>query len=302
MATTLDRRSDSGTHRTTARRATATCLGRWRLVRHAASGAFCDVYQAQPGGSRDNCPAGYAVKVLREEWQHRPEALDLLRREALVGRTVSHRHLLPVLDAELQRAPYFVVTPWLEGRTLDIAAQQEPRLPVAIVLWIGRQVAEALEALDAGGWTHGDIKPGNLLVGSSCHLTLLDLGFARHRSEERSAADRAVVGTPNYLAPESFTSRLASDRRSDIYSLGAVLFHLLAGRPPFVGDLCEEVIAAQRTQPAPKLKTLCPTLLKEVGDLVQQMLAKDPLRRPQTAEELIGRLARLEISALAERF
>lgn len=277
-------------------------LGPWRLLRCVASGPICDVYQACPSAAPLAARASYAVKLLRPEWHARGEAVELVRREALVGRTVSHRHLVPVLAAETSRPPYFVVTPWIEGSTLSALVAGGQRLPVGIALWIARQAAEALDALHAEGWIHGDLKPENLLVGTDWHVTLLDLGFARRAGEVGSAADRVVLGTPNYLAPESFTSKLATDIRSDIYSLGVLLFQILAGRLPFSAKDCAALIAAQQSQPAPKLRRYCPTVPSGVGELVGQMLSKEPLRRPQTPEELIGRLARLEIDALAERF
>ena len=97
-------------------------------------------------------------------------------------------------------------------------------------------MAEALGALDAGGWMHGDVKPSNIFLSPQGHVTLLDLGFARRRGESGTAADRCVMGTGHYLAPECITAAAAADIRSDIYSLGAVLFQILAGRLPLEGD------------------------------------------------------------------
>lgn len=302
MSTIVDRRVDSGALRARGETAPLTDLGPWRLLRRVASGAISDVYQARPREAPEEARASYAVKLLRPEWHNRREAVELVRREALAGRTVSHRHLVPVLSAAVDAPPYFVVTPWIEGESLDRFLTGGERLPLAISLWIVRQVAEALEALHAAGWMHCDIKPENLLVGPGCHITLMDLGFARRVGEAGSAAERVVVGTANYIAPEAFTSKLATDIRSDIYSLGATLFQLLAGRPPFLGATCEAVIAAQQSQAAPKLRCLFPTIPAGVAELVQSMLAKEPLRRPQSPNELINRLVRLEIEALGERF
>jgi len=172
-------------------------------------------------------------------------------------------------------------------------------LPVA--LWMARQVVEALEALHAAGWMHGDVKPGNVFVSPEGHVTLLDLGFARRRDETGSAVDRLLTGTCNYMAPELITSALRADIRSDVYSLGVVLFELLAGRLPFTGESLAELATKHRQSRPPNLRRLAPHLPQAVVELVQQMLAKDPLRRPQTPRELIDRLVGLEIATFSER-
>jgi serine/threonine-protein kinase len=133
------------------------------------------------------------------------------------------------------------------------------------------------------------------------HATLLDLGFARRKGESGCAVDRCVVGTGNYMAPELITSTLAADIRSDIYSLGVVLFQLLSGRLPFEGSSLAEVASQHRSAVAPDLRRLVPQLPGALANLVRQMLAKEPLRRPQTPRELIQRLVDLEIATFAER-
>ena len=180
-----------------------------------------------------------------------------------------------------------------------LAAGRQFDVPAA--LWIARQTAEALEALHAAGWMHGDVSPGNIHVSPSGHVTLMDLSFARRRDEDGSAADRPVMGTFRYIAPEHITSSLATDIRSDIYSLGVVLFEMLAGRVPFLGEDLAELAVEHRQSAPPDLRRLAPHVPREVALLVRQMMAKNPLRRPQTPRELIERLVRLEIGAFSER-
>jgi serine/threonine-protein kinase len=275
-------------------------MGSWELVRRAGIGSLAEIYQARPVGS----PAGqaaYAVKRLRPEWREKPEAVALLRREAMVGRQVSHPHLVPILAAGTAQPPYYLVMPWLAGRTLAdrLAACEGLDLPQA--LWIARQVAEALEALWSAGWMHGDVKPGNIHLSMQGHVTLLDLGFARRQQETGSAVDRCVLGTVGYLAPETIVSALRCDIRSDIYSLGVVLFEILAGRLPFTGQTLAELAAQHRQDRAPELRRLVAHLPAGVIRLVREMLCKEPLRRPQTPRELIDRLWALEISTFSER-
>jgi serine/threonine protein kinase len=266
-----------------------------------AEGSLARIYRARPADSSTDCAASYAVKMLRPGWEDRPEAVALLQREAEVGRTVSHPHLVPILGASIGRSPRYLVTPWLEGTTLEASWASGSRVDVPRVLWIARQVAEAMQALYAAGWMHGDIKPGNIFLSPEGHATLLDLGFARRNRETGSTADRCVTGTYNYMAPEQTTRRLRADIRSDIYGLGVVLFELLSGRLPFRSTVAPELAAQHKRAVPPDLARLAPHLPSPVVRLVHQMLAKEPLRRPFPPKELIERLAALEIELFAQR-
>jgi len=273
----------------------------WELVEPTATGTLTQVYRARPAGTPASQPAAYALKMLQPRWAEDPRAIALLRREAVVGRGVAHPHLVSILAASVNRPPYFVAMPWLRGATLrrHLAAGSDMDLPV--ILWIARQVAEALDALEAAGWMHGDVKPSNILISPEAHVTLLDLGFARRRDESGSVVDRCITGTYNYIAPEMIISALRADIRSDIYSLGVVLFEMLSGRLPFEANGLAELATLHKQAAVPDLRRLVPRLPTGVIRLVRQMLAKEPLRRPQKPQELISQLVALEIDTFAER-
>lgn len=271
----------------------------WELGDLVAAGGLTRVYRARPAGSPPELPAGYALKMLRPRWHDDPRAIGLLRREALVGRTLSHPHVISVLAASVSRPPYYVVMPWLSGTTLEARLAAENTLPLHIALGTARQIAMGLDALDRAGWMHGDVKPANVYVSPEGHVTLLDLGFARRSSEIGSVVDRCVMGTWTYIAPEMITSALRADIRSDIYGLGGVLYELLSGRPPFAASEPAE-LAQQHRQAVPRpLVDFLPRLPLEVAQLVHRMLAKDPLRRPHSPAELVDQLVRLEIDAFS---
>jgi len=275
-------------------------IGAWQPVRLIGQGAMTRVYQARPLGRADK-PACYAVKVLRAQWEDDRRAVALIEREAAVGRSITHPHLIPVLAHGDTEPPYYVAMPCLEGMTLEelLRATGPPALPVS--LWIARQVAEGLEALHAHAFMHADIKPSNVFVAPDGHVTLLDLGYTRTREECRSFGERPVVGTVHYMAPEMMTSALAPDIRSDLYSLGVTLFEMLTGERPFVETDPRAAVVLQRDAVPRRIESLVPGIPHDVAQLVHAMLAREPLRRPQTPTELIDRLTRLEIGVFAHR-
>jgi eukaryotic-like serine/threonine-protein kinase len=275
-------------------------FGPWDLVRLAGEGQLASVYQARPAGGPVDQPASYAVKVLRGQWQDDSHGLTTLTRETQVGRQVAHPHLIPILAAHLSEPPYFLVMPFLAGRTLAEQLRRQISLELPLAFWFARQVAEALEALHQAGWMHCDVKPSNIFISPAGHVTLIDLGFARHSQESSSATDRPVLGTINYIAPELLYSALGGDFKSDIYSLGVTLFEMLTGRLPFDGQDIAELALQHRQELPGDLRSLVPHLPTRAARLVSQMLSKEPLRRPPP-HDVIERLRTLEIVTFAER-
>ena len=268
-------------------------LGPWRLAGRLGRGQWAEVFEAMPADAESRA-AAYAVKVLREQWRHHADAIEALRREARVAAEVAHPRLVTVLSAAVDQPPHYLVMPKLQGDTLA----SPRRFGVSMALCIARQVAEALAALADAGWLHGDVKPANIVVSPGGHVTLIDLGCCRRLDE---ASPPAFRGTVAYAAPETLTSSMVWDIRSEIYSLGVVLFELLEGGHPFPGRDAGETAHHHLATPAPDLRRRIPHLSSEVARLVASMLAKEPLRRPQSAATLIHELVALEIATLTDR-
>lgn len=273
----------------------------WELVEFAGEGSLAQIYRARPTSGPPDRPAAHAVKMLKPHWQDDAGAIGLLQREALAGARIAHPHVVPILAAHVLDAPRMLVMPWLEGATLQDRLAAGQCFTLSKTLWIARQMAEALDAFHAVGWMHGDVTPSNIHLSPSGHVTLLDLSFARPFEDPGSAVDRPIMGTCNYIAPELITSTLRADIRSDIYGLGAVLFEMLCGRPPYQAKNLTDLATQHRQSASPDLFRLAPHLPREVFALVRQMLARDPLRRPQSPRDLIDRLFALEIAAFADR-
>jgi serine/threonine protein kinase len=190
--------------------------------------------------------------------------------------------------------------PYLPGQSLAARLKRGPlELPEA--LWIARQTAEGLAALHAHGWLHGDVTPGNVLVSPRGQATLIDLGFARPLGEPISALDRVVAGTPHYLAPELIFSVQPADVRSDLFSLGVMLFEMLSGVAPAQGDTLEDMARAHREGSSRRLRSLAPDTPQPVATLVERLLARQPLRRPNGAAEVVEQLFEFEVRSFGQR-
>jgi serine/threonine-protein kinase len=142
---------------------------------------------------------------------------------------------------------------------------------------------------------HTDVKPANILVSASGHATLIDFGFVQTPAEASQWATRPLAGTLAYIAPEMVTSALAAGPRSDIYSLGVTLYEMLSGRRPWDSDDPGELATMHREAKPTDIRELRRDLPVPVAELVHSMLAKDPLRRPGSAQEVAMKLVRLEI-------
>ncbi len=282
-------------------------IGPWQLVRMLNESDLARVYLARPADASGDQPPTYVLKVLRREWWRDPQAIEMQRRAAWIGRKVSHPHLLPVLSANVQQAPFYFVTPYLPGSSLatileQAKCEQKQRLPLPVTLWIVRQVAEALSALhESAHMIHADVKPSNIIVSSDGHATLIDLGFAHTSTESQHWSSRPVVGTLSYIAPEVVTSSLAAEVSSDLYSLGVTLYEMITGELPFVASAPDQLIRLHRESKPECVRHAVPRLPKPVASLVHRLLAKDPLRRPASATSIVEELMRLEIECFSLR-
>lgn len=277
-------------------------IGPWQLVRLISESDLARVYLAQPADAAEAAEPAYVLKVLRKEWWRDPAAIEMQRRSAWVGRKVSHPHLLPVLSAGVEQPPYYLVSPRLPGASLAKIMQTRPRLPLSITLWIVRQIAEGLDALHTTcRMIHADVKPSNVVLSPDGHATLVDLGFVHSPCESRHWSTRPVYGTLNYIAPEAITSSLAAEQRSDIYSLGVMLYEMLAGALPFAAADAAQLISMHRESKPMCILSHRPDLPQGAASLVHRMLAKETLRRPESAAAVADELVRLEVECFADR-
>jgi Tol biopolymer transport system component len=255
-------------------------IGAYRIERELGRGGMAFVYQAEDPDS----PRQVAIKVLRPELSHLLGQRFL--REIAVLSTLQHPYIVPLLHAGAHEGQLYFVMPLVRGESLRERLTRERQLPVGDALRIAREVADALAYAHREGVVHRDIKPENILL-SGAHVQVADFGIAKAMLEtggESLTRTGVVIGTAEYMSPEQAAGERSLDGRSDVYSLGCVLFEMLAGRPPFTGPTAESVIhqhMVARPVTLGQLGRVVPVALEEV---VARALAKAPADRFPTAD------------------
>jgi class 3 adenylate cyclase len=276
-------------------------LGRFRLLEKLGQGGMGEVYRAEDVSTG----AVVAVKTLLPELAGRPEAFARFRKEARLLAEVNNPYVANLLEVNEDDGVHYLAVEFVAGRSLVGLLGPGKVLPEAFALAVAADVCRALIDAHARGIIHRDIKPANILlvadpeggsaVAAGQVAKLSDFGLARHVVESDSlqmTQTGAVVGTPLYLSPEQCMGR-SLDARSDVYGLGATLFHLLAGRPPFTGDGPLALIHQHCNAPPPDLQALRPGLSDGACRVVTRALAKSPAQRHADAGEMLRDIERV---------
>ncbi|MEW6741922.1 MAG: FHA domain-containing serine/threonine-protein kinase [Planctomycetota bacterium] len=264
-------------------------VGGYEILERIGRGGMGTVYRAlQLSLNRE-----VALKVLSPKLTRDVQFVDQFVREARAAGQLNHPHIVQVFDVGREGPLYFYSMEFMASGPISRRLEKDGPLPVKDALRIVTDAARALEYAELKHIVHRDIKPGNLMVTEMGHVKLADLGLARSLRDSAAREPEGILGTPHFLSPEQ-AQRKDVDIRSDIYSLGATLYMLLAGRPPFTGKTAREIILKQiREEPQP-IRDIRPEIPERVADLVARMMHKDPAERPQTGATLV-----LELELLA---
>jgi eukaryotic-like serine/threonine-protein kinase len=238
-------------------------------------------------GAFDKAGNRVAVKVLHPELAA-SVAADRFLREIRYAAKLHNPHIAPLLDSGESDYLLWFVMPYVPGESLRHALERERRLEVPFTARIGCEMLEALAHAHAQGLAHRDIKPDNIVL-SPQGAVLVDFGISRaiaQSGEDRVTRSGFVVGTEEYMSPEQAAGADEVDGRTDLYSLGIVLFEALAGRPPFSGPSAAAVIDMQQHHEAPTLHSLRVEVPRALGDVIARALRKQPDARWQSADEM----------------
>ena len=272
----------------------AALEGRYRVERRLGEGGMATVYLAEDLKHRRSV----ALKVF-ETSDGAPVAAERFEREIETIAGLRHPHILPLHDSGQSDGLMYFVMPFVEGGTLRDRLRREGPLPLGEALRIAKEIAQALAYAHARGIVHRDIKPANVMLDSG-HAVVSDFGIAflvAASAEDRLTHTGATPGTPAYMSPEQVDEDGVVDARSDLYSLGCLLYEMLAGDPPFTGSSARAILSRKLIDPVPPLRTIRVSVPEAVERLTLQCLERTAGDRPRSAAELAERLARLEAEA-----
>ena len=270
--------------------APGTLVNGYQIIREIGHGSTAVVYLAKQLDLGRNV----ALKILSTELAQNAEYVSRFINEARATATLSHQNIIQAIDAGV--APgniYFFCMEYVDGESLMKKIQDNGPLPPDDVRTWGLQIADALNyGFQTHTFTHGDIKPENILINSHNQAKLADFGLAK--VEDHDFEGHELILTPLYASPELILGkRSKSDCRTDIYAFGATLYHALAGSPPYPGSLAKEVMEKQLHEPLEPLVHRNPDVPLIYSELISQMLAKDPEARIQNWSAIINALEHL---------
>jgi len=254
----------------------------YTLERELGRGGMATVFLAQDLKHR----RPVALKVLLPELAH-SLGPDRFHREIEIAARLQHPHILTVLDSGETAGQFWFTMPYVEGESLRARLTRERQLPVEDALRIAREAAQALQYAHDHGVIHRDIKPENLLLTKDGNTLVADFGIARALGggEEQLTQTGMSVGTPAYMSPEQAAGERTLDARTDIYSLGVVLYEMLAGEPPFTGATAQAILARRFSEAPRSLRTLRETIPEPIDQAVQKALARAPADRFTTGAQ-----------------
>ncbi|HEY7346670.1 MAG TPA: protein kinase [Ktedonobacterales bacterium] len=259
-------------------------LGAYELIERVGSGGMAEVYRAKQSTAFGR---EVAVKVIRQGYSEDKMFRERFLREAQAIAKLSHPNILPLIEFGEENDLLYLVMPYAPDGTLrDLIARVNGPLPLSDATEIFTQLCDAVQYAHEQGIVHRDIKPQNVLIQRGKHLLLADFGIARDASsDQKLTSTGAGVGTVEYMAPEQAMGK--SDARSDLYSLGIVLYQMLTGRVPFSGSTPFEIMMKQAQDALQPARSLNPSLPREADGVLAMALAKDPDRRFQSASALL---------------
>ena len=264
-------------------------LTRYEIKNRLGSGGMATVYRALD----KNLNRDVAIKVLHEHLVHEETFKDRFEQEAQFIASFNHPNIIQIYDFDTIESDdgkiYYMVMPYLRGETLsdvlDVCRAKEATLPHERIKEIISDLADALDYAHARGMVHRDVKPANILFDENNRAVLTDFGIARLAENSGLTAEGTIIGTPSYMSPEQATGNI-TDYRSDLYSLGIILFELLTGRPPFDDESTVSLLLKHAQTPPPRVSQYLGQMNDALDAVLNKMLEKDANNRYQSARAL----------------
>jgi serine/threonine protein kinase/Tfp pilus assembly protein PilF len=269
----------------------STFAGRYQVIEELGHGGMGRVYKVQDTDIKEKV----ALKLLRPEITLDKETVERFSNELKLARKISHRNVCRMFDLGRAEGTTFITMEFVPGEDLKSFIHRSKQLNIGTALSIAKQVCEGLEEAHRLGVIHRDLKPGNIMIDKDGDAKIMDFGIARSLSGRGITGAGVLIGTPEYMSPEQVEGK-DIDQRSDIYSLGVILYEMVTGRLPFAGDTPLSVAHKHKYEAPEDPKKLNAQLPDDLARVILKCLAKDRNERFQSAAELRTELGRIEKS------
>ncbi len=263
--------------------------GRYQIIEELGRGGMGKVYKALDTELNEKI----ALKLLRPEVSADGEAIERFRNELKTARQISHKNICRMYHLTKEEGTYYITMEYVPGEDLKRLIRKIGQMSVGRTISIAKQVSEGLAEAHNLGIIHRDLKPQNIMVDEGGNVRIMDFGIARSLLTKGVTGAGVMIGTPEYMSPEQVEGKPV-DQRSDIYSLGIILYEMVTGRVPFEGDTPFTVGVKHKSELPRDPKELNPQIPADLGALILRCLAKDKESRHQSAGELLAELARIE--------
>jgi len=266
-----------------------TFAGRYQIIEELGHGGMGRVYKVQDTDIKEKV----ALKLLRPEITLDKEAVERFSNELKLARRIGHRNVCKMFDLGRAEGTTFITMEFVPGEDLKSFIHRAKQLSIGTAISIAKQVCEGLEEAHRLGVVHRDLKPGNIMIDKDGDAKIMDFGIARSLSGKGITGAGVLIGTPEYMSPEQVEGK-DIDQRSDLYSLGVILYEMVTGRLPFAGDTPLSVAHKHKYEAPENPKLLNPNIPEDLSGVILKCLEKEKAARPQSAADLRAELERIE--------
>jgi len=267
----------------------STFAGRYQVIEELGKGGMGRVYKVFDTEIKEKV----ALKLLKPEIAADQETIERFRNELKLARKISHHNICRMHDLSKEEGAYYITMEYISGEDLKSMIRMTGMLGIGTVLSVGKQICDGLAEAHSLGVVHRDLKPQNIMIDKGGNAKIMDFGIARSIKEEGITGPGVMIGTPEYMSPEQAEAKEV-DQRSDIYSLGIILYEMATGRVPFEGDTALSIAMKHKGEIPKNPKQFNPNIPDDLSGVILKCLEKEKARRYQTAVDLRSELEKIE--------